>query len=166
MNPQNASCRPAAASRPQAKPLLIPAELAHRRSQPTLPWDPAQISVPPLVGVDPQLQRVGRALMAAMIEVMAGLRPPAQLNRWVGGSLIDLILELRNKKHCDGLRLHTSRVQNPSPHVLEVSAHLHHNGASRAAALRLTRIHDSWVATDLSIALTPHIISTATTPTV
>lgn len=160
MDPSAAHCRPAPASRPQARLLLEPVTLAEHR-QPVLPWTVIPEVIATDSPVDPELRQLAAALMSAVVEVLAGRRHPSQLERWVAPDVLNLVEHLLRARRGPGLRLRSVRVQCPHPGAVEVSAHLSQGAASRAAALRITRRGGQWLATHLVIALRPDVINQA-----
>lgn len=160
MDPSLATCRPAPASRPPAVPLLEPVHL-EADLQPALPWVTVPEVIPPDDPVDPDLRQLASALMSALVEVLSGQRSPLQLERWVEPEVLNLVEHLRRSRRAQGLTLRSLRVQAPHADALEVSAHLRQGAVSRAAALRVSRRRDQWIATHLSIALRPHVVNQA-----
>ena len=160
MDPALALCRLAPASRPPAVPLREPLRFTGAQ-QPVLPWTvvpDATADEPPL---DPERRHVATSLMAALVEVLSGRRPVIQLELWVEPELLDLLEHLHRARDGDRLRLRSVRVQAPHEKALEVSAHLRHGDAARAAALRISRRNGRWVATHLALALDPPVIHRA-----
>ncbi|MFZ0529777.1 MAG: Rv3235 family protein [Propionicimonas sp.] len=160
MHPDQALCRLAPASRPPATPLLVPPDYPDD-SQPPLPWTVVAEVIVPDSPLDPRLRQLAASLMAATVEVLAGLRPPVQLERWLDPELLSLVEHLRQARLGEGLRLHSVRVQAPHAAALEVSGHLRQGQASRAAALRMVLRNGQWVGTNLSIALRPDVVHRA-----
>ncbi len=161
MDPATATWRPAPASRPPAIPLLEPAFFLGD-AQPALPWTLVpEVVVPDRDAVDPELRQLAAALMAALVEVLSGLRSGEQLERWVEPELLSLVEHLRRAQSGQGLKLRSVRVQAPHAEGVELSAHLRQGDASRAAALRISWRRGQWVATHLAIALRPGIVHQA-----
>lgn len=160
MDPALAVCRVAPVSRPPAVPLREPMRFAGAE-QPVLPWT----VVPDTTGdddpLDPERRQLATSLMAALIEVLSGKRSSAQLELWVEPELLDLLEHLHRARDGEGLRLRSVRVQAPHEAALEVSAHLRRGEISRAAALRISRRRERWVATHLVLALDPPVIHRA-----
>jgi hypothetical protein len=160
MNPTTATCRPAPPSRAPALPLI---ELFRRddAGQPTLPWTGVPETVAADTPLDPALRHLAGSLMSAFVEVLAGQRSSLQLELWAEPDLLSLLDHLRRARRGEGVRLRSVRVQAPHDAALEVTAHLVQNGASRAAALRISRRRGRWVATQLVIALRPGVVHRA-----
>ncbi len=153
-----AECRALTPSRPLARRLLEP--ITVRTEQPTLPWDgPAVVSEPD--ELDPGLRRLATAVVAAIIETLAGHRAAAQLETWVEPEPLALLEHLRRAGAATGLRLRSLRLQQSSDSALEVAAHLRHAGASRAAAFRLDRVNGRWAVCRIELSLRPDVISRA-----
>lgn len=153
-----ADCRPATPTRPPARRLLEPITIAPR--QPTLPWDgPAVLAEPD--ELDPELRQLATAVVAAIIEALAGRRPLAQLESWVEPEPLALLEHLRRAGVGGGLRLRSLRLQQPSPHALEIAAHLRQAGVSRAAALRLRHERGRWAVVRIELSLRPEVINRA-----
>jgi Family of unknown function (DUF6459) len=112
----------------------------------------------------PQLPEAGgwsAALAVAIIEVLHGRRPVAQLSRWaderVLGTLQLAVRRHRPTAHLGPDRssgpatLHSVHVQFPTPIVAEVSAHALLGRRSIAFAFRLEASHDRWLCTVLDL---------------
>ncbi|MGC4151555.1 MAG: Rv3235 family protein [Propionicimonas sp.] len=156
-----AECRAVTPSRPPARRLVEP--LTVHTEQPTLPWDgPAVIDEPD--ELDPALRQLATAVVAAIVEALAGRRAAAQLETWVEPEPLALLEHLRRAGAGSGLRLRSLRLQQPSRHALEVAAHLRHAGASRAAAFRFSRVNDRWAVCRIELSLRPDVISRAGWP--
>ena len=152
-------CLAAQHTRPPARRLLEPVLLAP--DHPVLPW----ASVPEILDhadtVEPAARQVAASVTIAIVEALAGRRSPVQLERWLEPDLITLLEHLCRSRVAWGVRLRSLRLQSPTPGVVEVTAHLRHHGASRAAALRLARRESGWVGTNLEIALRAKVINRA-----
>lgn len=160
MDPVTATCRAAPPSRPAAVPLVQP----FRRKdvdQPTLPWTVVPEVVAADTPLDPDLRQLATSLTSALVEVLSGQRSSVQLELWAEPDLLNLLDHLRRAKRGEGVRLRSVRVQAPHEAALEVSAHLVQDGASRAAALRISHRRGRWVATHLVISLRPGIVHRA-----
>lgn len=160
METQFARSRPAPASRPSAERLLEPITLA-ADPQPALPWAMVPAGVVPQEQVEPALRQVAAAITTAVVEVLSGQRPVAQLERLAHPDLVGLVGRLCRDRVGANLRLRSIRVQVPQPNVIEVAAHLRLAAGSRAAALRLERRPGGWVCTHLEIALRPDLVNRA-----
>lgn len=152
-------CLAARDTRPPVRRLLEPVLLSP--DHPVLPW----ASVPEIVddadAVEPAARQVAASVTIALVEALAGKRSLTQLERWLEPELMSLLEHLCRSRIGWGLRLRSIRLQSPTPGVIEVTAHLRHHGASRAAALRLARREGSWVGTKLEIALRPTVVNRA-----
>lgn len=151
---------PAPASRPAATRVLEPIAMVEV-TQPALPWAvvPEVISTPN--PVDPAVRRVAAAITLAIVEVLSGQRPLAQLERVAHPDLVGMVGHLSRARAGAALRVHSIRIQAPEPGVIEVAAHLRVDAGSRAAALRLQRREDRWLCTHLEIALRPDVVNRA-----
>lgn len=151
-----ATTRPATATRPPARRLLEPVRV--RTEQPTLPWDtPAVVAEPETL--PPRLRRLATTVVAAMVEALAGSRPPSQLEGWVESGPLALLEHLRGSGVAVGARLRSLRIQQPSPDAVEVAAHLRIAGDSRAAAFRFSLVEDRWLVTRVELALRPDVVN-------
>lgn len=117
---------------------------------PVLPLDdeppPGRLSIP---GPDAKLDAFVQRLLAAMIDVIEGRRPPAQLIRWVSDEILaDLVLRARlHQRNPIALGVRSYRVQLVTPHAAEVSARLRHGHRFTAAAFRVQSIGARWACT-------------------
>lgn len=160
MDPRHARVGRAPACRPPAHALLEPVVLP-AATQPTLPWVAVPAEAPEEPAVAPELRQVAGQFVQAVLETLAGQRHLLQLERWVRPEPLNLIGHLRGAGPAPVLRLRSLRVQAPSPSVLEVTAHLSQETASRALALRLQRRSGHWECTHLEIALRPGALARA-----
>ncbi len=97
----------------------------------------------------------------AVVEVLGGDRPIAQLLRWTSHQVyveIERRLYLLNRTTDAGRRMRTVRPQvrsvhvfHPSPASAEVSVHVRHGQRSRAIAARLERRKGRWQCTALQL---------------
>jgi hypothetical protein len=160
LGPAHACARMVTRSRPLSMPMLEPRGLIIE-GQPTLPLiaDSAQYPTAE-IGPDERLRGLASSLTTALVEVISGQRPHQQLSGWATAEVQDLTARLCRARQT-GLRLRSIRVQMPSPVAIEVAAHLTVDGRSRAAALRLVRQDGRWLATQLTIALDPAVVSRA-----
>lgn len=157
MDPTTARCRTTGPSRPAAVPLLTPPEFPET-NQPTLPWSvPPQLLLQQDSPLAPQLREVAISLASGVIEVLRGQRATIQLEFCAEPEVLRLLEQLRRGSDLSELRLLSVRVQSPHPDALEVSAHLAHQGRSRAAALRINRQQGRWVTTQLMLALSDKV---------
>lgn len=104
---------------------------------------------------DPGL--VVRRLATASVEVITGVRPAAQLARWLAPGVLDA-LRVRStlSRHaalhaCRAPACRTVRVVRLDPHVVEATAVVDDGRRVRAVALRLETHRGAWRATALEI---------------
>lgn len=115
---------------------------------PVLPLDdeppPGHHSLP---GPDAKLDAFVQRLLAAMIDVIQGRRPPAQLIRWVSDEVLaDLVLRARlHQRNPIALGIRSYRVQLVTPRAAEVSARLRHGPRFTAAAFRVESVAERWM---------------------
>jgi hypothetical protein len=105
----------------------------------------------------PDAQEWSTTLALAVIQALVGLRPVAQLNRWV----VDEVLMAINIYQRRSLSRHgriavptalrSVRVQHPDPEVAEVSAHVVIGKRSAAMAFRLEALGERWLCTALEL---------------
>jgi len=105
----------------------------------------------------PDAQEWSTTLALAVIQALVGLRPVAQLNRW----LVDEVLMAINIYRRRSLSRHgriavptalcSVRVQHPDPEVAEVSAHVVIGRRSAAMAFRLEALGERWLCTALEL---------------
>jgi hypothetical protein len=109
--------------------------------------------VPSLTPAAPAVRPVARALVQGLLEVLAGVRPVAQLRRRTS---VDLYADLEHLVHAQprpvGVRPATGavlslHVQQPSTGVAEVCATVRHGGRAGALALRLELVAGTWCCT-------------------
>lgn len=116
--------------------------------------------------VDQQLTRrtsrpdptpVVTALAQALVEVMAGLRPPAQLSRWTSPEVYAVLCRRstvamrRGPSSRRPAVVRRVRLQEPADGVVEACAVVIHHDRVRALALRLTGVDRRWVVTELLV---------------
>lgn len=159
--------RPSLRAAPDARPPCQSWQprLVEPSAQPTLLDEPDPL---PYAPTPPGRPAAGRdaadargwaaALAAAVIQVVQGLRPIAQLTRWVDEQALAEIALRRRQAGSAGLRsgrpgvVRSVRVQHPVPSVAEVCAHLALGTRSVAMAFRLERAGDRWLCTALELA--------------
>lgn len=97
------------------------------------------------------------SLAQALVETCHGLRPIAQLNRWVADDVLAEVA-LQRRRDRGALRrdalppiLRSLRLQHPHPRVAEVSVHVSVAGRSAAIAFRLEAGADRWLCTALDL---------------
>lgn len=108
---------------------------------------------------DRQLHRLAASITSALVEVIAGRRPPQQLLGWADPQVQRVATRLGWSGNYSQLRLRSIRIQTPSPEAIEVAAHLTCQRKSHAAALRIVQRDDQWLATQLTIALGAEVIA-------
>ncbi len=96
-------------------------------------------------------------LAQALVEVMAGLRPPQQLAKWASPEVYDLLCR---RSHVAARRPAVSRrpavvrrvrVQEPADGIVEACAVVVHHDRVRALALRMSGWGRRWIVTELQI---------------
>jgi hypothetical protein len=99
------------------------------------------------------------ALMAlAAVEVSVGLRPAAQLTRWLAPAVYGAIarrgvfnLKVHSKPIIERPIVRSVRTCELSPGIIESSAVVHDGRKTRAVAMRLEAKSNRWYATELSV---------------
>ena len=105
----------------------------------------------------PDAREWSTTLALALTQSLVGLRPVAQLNRWVAEEvLVAISIHQRRSLSQHGriavpTALRSVRVQHPDPEVAEVSAHLVIGKRSAAMAFRLEAWGDRWLCTALEL---------------
>jgi hypothetical protein len=111
---------------------------------------------PTATAVLPEPRRWTAQLAQAAVEVIAGIRPPQQLLRWVG----DDVYERLQARHRGAVRrpgprppsfLRSVRVSLPRDGVVEATAVVQCAGRCRAMAIRLEGWDGRWRATELDL---------------
>lgn len=92
------------------------------------------------------------SLVAALVEVLCGRRPPHQLQQWATGSVAEQVEQLCSGQQHRDWRLRSLRAQQPNDHTVEATLHLTHAGRSRAAAIQIARPQGRWLITELCLA--------------
>ena len=98
-----------------------------------------------------------RQLVQAYVEIMAGLRPAAQVARWSAPEVYDVlcrrsVVAARRPKSTQRRPVvRRVRVQEPADGVVEACAVIVEHDRVRALALRMTGIDRRWVVTPLQI---------------
>jgi Family of unknown function (DUF6459) len=105
----------------------------------------------------PNAQDWSTMLALAIIQVLLGKRPAAQLNRWMVDDVLAAIslmqrhnLKVRGRTAVPAA-VRSVRVQHPSPEAVEVSAHVVIGKRSAAMAFRLEALGDRWLCTALEL---------------
>ena len=105
----------------------------------------------------PDAREWSTTLALSLTQSLVGLRPVAQLNRWVAEEvLVAISIHQRRSLSQHGriavpTALRSVRVQHPDPEVAEVSAHLVIGKRSAAMAFRLEAWGDRWLCTALEL---------------
>jgi Family of unknown function (DUF6459) len=105
----------------------------------------------------PNAEEWSATLALAVIQVLVGQRPAAQLNRWIVEEVLAAIsMYQRRTLRVEGRKavpaaLRSVHVQHPSPEVAEVSAHVLIGKQSAAMAFRLEALGDRWICTALQV---------------
>ena len=130
------------------------APAADTEARPTSPV--ALAGVPKLPAPAPWVAR----LAPAILEVVAGERPPGQLQRWVTSEIRETLARrgAAAMRHPAGKgrppqcrRVRSVRVTEPAPGVIEASAVVVGGVRARAVALRLEVVRGRWLATAVEI---------------
>lgn len=142
---------PAPALAPDTRPVLIrlvPPLPAEDAAQPELPFEhqppdpwPAQVRSPE--------ERVVRAIAVALVEVLAGRRPPSQAHPIVADEVGSVVGHVLRSRVAQGLVVASFRMQEPRPGVAEVTLRLADAHRSTALALRLEGRRTRWRCTAL-----------------
>lgn len=105
----------------------------------------------------PNAQDWSTMLALAIIQVLLGQRPAAQLNRWLADDvLVAISIHRRRNLRQHGrivvpTALRSVHVQHPDAAVAEVAAHLVIDKQSAAMAFRLEAFGDRWMCTALEL---------------
>jgi hypothetical protein len=112
-------------------------------------------------GRDDDLTAWAATFAQAVVEVVGGDRPVAQLLRWTTARVYDELsrrVRILARTAPAPQRMRTVRAQvrsvhvcRPSAHSAEVSVHVRHGQRSRALAARLERRHGRWTCTALQL---------------
>ncbi len=108
-------------------------------------------------GALPEPTPVVASLAQALVEVMAGLRPPTQVSRWTSPGVYaalcrrSAVAARRGPSSRRPAVVVKVRVQEPATGVVEAAAVVVHHDRVRALALRLIGLDRRWVVSELSI---------------
>jgi hypothetical protein len=112
-------------------------------------------------GADDEVQVWAARFAQAVVEVLGGDRPLAQLVRWTSQRVyleLDRRLTILARTSSAGRRRHTARPQvrsvhvfRPTPESAEVSVHVRQGSRSRAIAARLELTRGRWQCTALQL---------------
>lgn len=131
-------------------PLLAP-PAPRPANQPPLPLLAEPVG-PPDLRTSAEVTVITLSLVAAVVEVLCGRRPPHQLQQWASPAVADHVEQLCSPHHRHDWRLRSLRAQQPTDHTVEVTVHLTQTGHSRAAAMQLSRRQGRWEITELWLA--------------
>lgn len=101
-------------------------------------------------GLPPELSAIISSLVTALVEVLAGRRPPHQLHRWATTAVTDQVERLCVGRQREW-RLRSLRAQQPSRLRVEATVHLIQAGRSRAAAVCISHQQQRWTITEFCI---------------
>jgi len=96
-------------------------------------------------------------LVVAVVQVLFGQRPIAQLNRWLADDVLAAVSRQQRRRRSAPARtvvrvgLYSVRVQHPGPEVAEVAARVAVGATVAALALRLDALGDRWLGTALEL---------------
>jgi hypothetical protein len=158
------SRRDGAQPRPEAQPPVVGSLAldpgAARRPAAGMPAVP-ELRLVPAGGDGDDVKAWAARFAQAVVEVLGGDRPLAQLLRWTSQRVyveIERRLALLNRTTDAGRRLRTVRPQvrsvhvfHPTPTSAEVSVHVRHGQRSRAIAARLELRSGRWQCTALQL---------------
>lgn len=91
------------------------------------------------------------SVVTALVEVLAGRRPPHQLQGWVSATVADQVERLCVDHQRRDWRLRSLRAQQPSPLRVEATVHLVQAGRSRVVALCISGQQQHWTITEFCI---------------
>ena len=165
---------PVVESRPQPRRWFVAAPVP-RPAQPTLDLRPAGDPYVAVSAVDaadltvpglPDARAWSLALAVAVLEVLSGRRPAAQLSRWLDEPVLAALAGRLPRRRAGSVSpaptLRSVRVQHPGPGVAEVSVHGRLGDRSVPLALRLAAGPERWLCTALE--LPPHTEGRTGTP--
>lgn len=124
---------------------------------PAAPSGAVHVPSPKVAGPLQDDLREARALLGAVVEVLAGRRKAGQLEGWASPRVISALASCETHRSA-GVRVAAVRAQAPRDSVIELAVSLGSLGGRRAAALRLERRRARWVCTQLEVALAPRRI--------
>lgn len=107
----------------------------------------------------PAADRLAGAVARHAVEALLGARSPAQLARWLAPALyealsrrVGLAARLQGRPpRVSHVTVRATSGSSPVPYAREVTVVLHHDGRSRAAAVRLETFRGRWRAVALEI---------------
>jgi hypothetical protein len=142
---------------PAAPPLTL--VVGGEEAPDTLPGEPVA-AAPPLPVAPPPRVWAGR-FVQAVVEVIAGDRPPQQLLRWTSARvyadlsrrvrILGLTTSAATRHQVERSHVRSVHIFQPVPHAAEVAAHVRHGARSRAVAARLEAQRGRWTCTALRL---------------
>ena len=135
----------------------VPPPVRHLR---LVPGSQAQVAQSPDAPRLPSPAPWVARLAPAILEVVAGERPAAQLTRWVSGEIRETLARrgAAALRHPAGKgrppqcrRVRSVRITEPAPGVIEASAVVLGGVRARAVALRLEVVRERWLVTALEL---------------
>lgn len=130
-------------------PLLGPSGDSGALQHP-LPLD-CRTTAAPEHAITPELRINIISVVTALVEVLAGRRPPHQLHGWVSATVVDQVERLCVDHQQRDWRLRSLRAQQPSLARVEATVHLVQAGRSRVVALCLSGQQQHWTITEFCI---------------
>jgi hypothetical protein len=123
-----------------------------RPGQPALPLEPDE-RVPVVLGEDvgDEIRRLSTSLSRVIAEVLAGLRPPVQLGRWLDDPPLRVLAEASRTYRRTPPNVASVRAQRTANGSYEVTVRLRRGGGYAALAYRLDRRRDRWRCTALVV---------------
>ncbi len=131
---------------------LVDEESRDLMGQPALPFDTEKV-VPQVLGEDvaDEVRRTATSLARVMTEVLAGLRPPMQLSRYLDDPPLRVLAEAARTYRRTPPAVASVRVQRTASGSYEVTLRLRRGRGFAAAAYRLDRRRGRWRCTALVI---------------
>lgn len=127
----------------------------------TAPPEPPTLQLVHYAGANREIQAWAARFAQALVEVVGGDRPLAQLLRWTSAPVYDQLnrrvrILARTSPASDRMRtvrpqVHSVHVFQPGPDAAEVSVHVRHGRRSRALAARMERREGRWRCTALQL---------------
>ncbi|WP_232548245.1 Rv3235 family protein [Propioniciclava soli] len=143
---------PVPALAPLSRPVLIrlvPPLPADGPAQPELPFREPRPDLWPAQPSRTAEERVVRAIAVALVEVLAGRRPPSQAHPIVAEEVGSVVGHVLRSRVAHGLVVASFRMQEPRPGVAEVTLRLADAHRNAALALRLEGRRTRWRCTAL-----------------
>ncbi|MBI4899090.1 MAG: hypothetical protein HY829_01285 [Actinobacteria bacterium] len=131
---------------------LVEDESRDRIGQPALPFDTEKV-VPQVLGEDvaDEVRRTATSLARVMTEVLAGLRPPMQLGRYLDDPPLRVLAEASRTYRRTPPSVASVRAQRTANGSYEVTVRLRRGRGYAALAYRLDRRRDRWRCTALVV---------------